>query len=45
MYPKSNKIELFARQRYLGWDACGNELSDEIVDIKQPSRFFISDES
>lgn len=26
MYPKSKKIELFARQNYSGWDSWGNEL-------------------
>lgn len=25
-YPKENKLELFARQRYEGWDAWGDEL-------------------
>jgi len=27
MFPNQNKIELFARQRFEGWDAWGNEVS------------------
>lgn len=29
MYPKSKKIELFARQRALGWDCWGNQVPPE----------------
>lgn len=29
MFPNQTKIELFARKRYLGWDAWGDELPEE----------------
>ena len=30
MFPKQTKIELFARQRYDGWDAWGNEVQSDV---------------
>jgi len=30
MFPKQTKIELFARQRYDGWDAWGNEVKCDV---------------
>ena len=30
MFPEQNKIELFARQKYDGWDAWGNEVKCDI---------------
>ncbi len=33
MFPKQNKIELFARRNYFGWDNWGLEIPDEKVEI------------
>ena len=30
MFPEQNKVELFARQNYEGWDAWGNEVENSI---------------
>lgn len=30
MFPKSSKIELFARQRFPGWDCFGNEVESDV---------------
>ena len=34
MFPTQNKIELFARNNYVGWDNWGLEIPDEKIDIK-----------
>lgn len=34
MFPEQNKIELFARNNYIGWDNWGLEIPDEKIDIK-----------
>lgn len=34
MFPVQNKIELFARNNYVGWDNWGLEIPDEKVEIK-----------
>ena len=31
MFPTQNKVELFARQNVLGWDAWGNECENSIT--------------
>ena len=34
MFPTQDKIELFARNNYVGWDNWGLEIPDEKIDIK-----------
>ena len=34
MFPTQDKIELFARNNYYGWDNWGLEIPDEKIDIK-----------
>lgn len=34
MFPSQDKIELFARNNYVGWDNWGLEIPDEKIDIK-----------
>ena len=34
MFPTQDKIELFARNNYNGWDNWGLEIPDEKIDIK-----------
>lgn len=34
MFPEQDKIELFARNNYIGWDNWGLEIPDEKIDIK-----------
>ena len=36
MFPTQNKIELFARERFDGWDAWGNEIK-EVKNEKESS--------
>ena len=37
MFPEHSKIELFARERFKGWDAWGNEISGSEIDIQKPT--------
>ena len=34
MFPLQDKIELFARNNYVGWDNWGLEIPDEKIEIK-----------
>ena len=34
MFPTQKKIELFARNNYIGWDNWGLEIPDEKIEIK-----------
>ena len=34
MFPDQDKIELFARNNYVGWDNWGLEIPDEKIEIK-----------
>lgn len=31
MFPKSSKIELFARKKSSGWDVFGNEVESDVL--------------
>lgn len=31
MFPKSSKIELFAREKSNGWDCFGNEVESDVI--------------
>ena len=30
-YPSANRIELFAREKFIGWDAFGNEVDSDLL--------------
>lgn len=39
MFPTQKKIELFARNNYMGWDNWGLEIPDEKIDIKTAEEY------
>ena len=38
MFPKQNKLEMFARRKAKGWDSWGNEVKSQIKIIKQQAK-------
>ena len=38
MFPKQNKLEMFARRKSKGWDSWGNEVKSQIKIIKQQAK-------
>jgi N6-adenosine-specific RNA methylase IME4 len=38
MFPKQNKLEMFARKKYKGWDAWGNEVKSQINIFKKQAK-------
>jgi len=45
MFPTQEKIELFARNNYVGWDNWGLEIPNEKIEIKTAEEFGINENS